>query len=139
MILACCPGHCASFASEQKFELLLNFAKLIDIIHGFQVFNRDSTGLDATSLWTMRFRSPLVIKNLLPYKIILVLADTTTGLDAPVFEVGVGASVEVHEFDMTRKIRMSIQLKAWPFPAESLHTSLALILIFGRLKKGHFT
>lgn len=76
-----------------------------------QVFNRDSTQLDATALWTMRFRAPLVIKNVLPYKITVVLADTTSGLDAPVFDIDIGASADVYQFDMTRKIRMSIQLK----------------------------
>jgi hypothetical protein len=59
----------------------------------------------------MRFRPPLVISNKLPYDITVVLADTGSGLDAPVFQVGVGGSVEVYQFDMTRKIRMSVQLK----------------------------
>eukprot|EP00884_Botryococcus_braunii_P017936 jgi/Botrbrau1/4826/Bobra.0325s0040.1 len=81
-----------------------------------KVFNRESTGLDATALWIMRFRAPLVIKNLLPYKIIVVLADTTSGLDAPVFEIGIGASADVYQFDMTRKIRLSIQLKDYKSP-----------------------
>lgn len=82
----------------------------------------------------MKFRPPLLIKNLLPFKIILVLADTTNGLDAPVFEVGVGGSVEVHEFDMTRKIHMSIQLKVWSVPAESLPSiNLRLIFLAGKM------
>lgn len=57
------------------------------------------------------FQPPLVVHNVLPYSITVTLVDATCQNEPSVFTIGVGGFVEVYQFDMARKIRMSISME----------------------------
>lgn len=61
--------------------------------------------------YVLRFAPPLTISNLLPFDIEVVVTDAasvSTATDPARFHIGVGGRAEVYQFDLTRKIRMSV-------------------------------
>lgn len=62
----------------------------------------------------MAFQPPLVVHNVLPHPISVTLADSQA--EQSMFTIGVGGFVEVYQFDMSRKIRMSITTQVSTFP-----------------------
>ena len=63
-----------------------------------------------------------MVHNVLPHPITVILADNQA--EQSMFTIGVGGFVEVYQFDMSRKIRMSI------------NTQVQHILAKGRLLGG---
>ena len=59
----------------------------------------------------MCFQPPLVVHNVLPYPISVILADSANQAENSMFTIGVGGFVEVYQFDLSRKIRMSISMQ----------------------------
>lgn len=69
--------------------------------------------------YVLRFAPPLTISNLLPFDITVVVTDApsvTTAADPATFFIGVGGRAEVYQFDLTRKIRMSVRMQVSPPP-----------------------
>ncbi len=90
-----------------------------------QVVTREGA-LTTQPEYVLRFAPPLTISNLLPFDITVVVTDApsvTTATDPATFFIGVGGRAEVYQFDLTRKIRMSVrmQVPAPPFPPHT-HT-----------------
>ncbi len=78
--------------------------------------------------FTLSFQPPLTIRNCLPCEITITLTDSSARPQH--FDVGVGGSIEVYSYDMSRKIHMAMQLQVCfcqlcPF-SSSLHTALSL-------------
>lgn len=82
---------------------------------------KDGNILNALPEYVLRFHPPLVIHNVLPFEIIITLADSTTQGDAPKIPIAVGDSVEVYHFSMNRKIRMAVQMQVGSITGTSLH------------------
>ena len=70
--------------------------------------------------YVLRFQPPLVIRNCLPFPLTLMLTDLkTVPADAPSFTLDVGASIDVHQFDMSRKVRMWVALQVGNLPVSA--------------------
>ena len=78
-----------------------------------QVISKDGITSNILPEYVMAFQPPLVVHNVLPYSISVVLADSQA--EQSVFTIGVGGFVEVYQFDMSRKIRMSIDTQVSTF------------------------
>lgn len=75
------------------------------------MFSKDGVGSSGLPEYVMCFQPPLVVHNVLPYPITVILQDSTYQAEPSQFTIGVGGFVEVYQFDMSRKIRMSIKLE----------------------------
>ena len=67
--------------------------------------------------YVLRFAPPLTISNLLPFDITVVVTDgpsVTGAADPATYHIGVGGRAEVYQFDLTRKLRMSVQMQVRP-------------------------
>ena len=73
------------------------------------MISKDGVQSNVLPEYVLVFQPPLIIHNVLPYPITVILADSSTQ-DPPSFIIGVGGFVEVYQFDMLRKIRMSINM-----------------------------
>ncbi|KAK9808775.1 hypothetical protein WJX72_003363 [[Myrmecia] bisecta] len=100
-----CP---AMHANQKPFHCCLEVRE--DVI---KVCMKEGEVLKEQPEYVLRFQPPLVIHNVLPYEISITLFDSTNQADPPTFTVGVGGSVEVYQFDMTKKIRMAIQMQEY--------------------------
>ena len=76
-----------------------------------QVFSKDGVASSGFPEYVMCFQPPLVVHNVLPYPITVILQDSSYQAEPSQFTIGVGGFVEVYQFDMSRKIRMSIKLE----------------------------
>jgi len=69
--------------------------------------------------FALRFQPPLTFHNCLPHAMSVTLTDST-GADAVMFTVPVGGSHPVYQFDLSRRIYMSLammaRLAAAPYP-----------------------
>ena len=59
--------------------------------------------------YVMVFQPPLIIHNVLPFPVTVFLSESHA--EQSKFEIDVGGFVEVYQFDLARKIRMSLQLQ----------------------------
>ena len=75
-------------------------------MRALQVISKDGITSNILPEYVMAFQPPLVVHNVLPHPISVTLADSQA--EQSMFTIGVGGFVEVYQFDMSRKIRMSI-------------------------------
>jgi len=78
-----------------------------------QVITKEGMASNVQPEYVLVFQPPLVVHNVLPHPITVILADSQA--EQSTFTIGVGGFVEVYQFDMSRKIRMSINTQA-PLP-----------------------
>jgi hypothetical protein len=65
--------------------------------------------------YVMLFHPPLTLHNLLPFDAVFSLSDAASpSAQGPTFSVAAGGCVEVYQFDLTRKIRLAIQMQVKP-------------------------
>ena len=64
--------------------------------------------------FVLRFQPPLTFHNCLPYAISLTLFDSAGGADATTFIVPVGGSHAVYQFDLSRRVYMSVTMMVCP-------------------------
>jgi len=68
-------------------------------------------------VFALRFQAPLTFHNCLPHALTLTLADSAGGADAATFAVPAGGSHAVYQFDLGRRLSMSIAMAARPAPS----------------------
>lgn len=67
--------------------------------------------------YVLRFHAPIVLHNLLPYPVTVTLTDARSnksgGIAAQVgsWNIGVGRSEDVYFFDLTKKLKMGIEMQ----------------------------
>ena len=67
--------------------------------------------------YVLRFHAPIVMHNLLPYPVTVTLTDARSsksgGVSAQVgsWTIGVGGSEDVYFFDLTKKLKMGIEMQ----------------------------
>lgn len=67
--------------------------------------------------YVLRFHAPIVLHNLLPYPLTVTLTDARSnksgGVPAQVgsWNIGVGGSEDVYFFDLTKKLKMGIEMQ----------------------------
>lgn len=70
--------------------------------------------------YVLRFHAPIVLHNLLPYPVTVTLTDARSnksgGIAAQVgsWNIGVGRSEDVYFFDLTKKLKMGIEMQVSP-------------------------
>ncbi len=65
-------------------------------------------------VFALRFQAPLTFHNCLPHALTLTLVDSAGGADAATFAVPAGGSHAVYQFDLGRRLSMSIAMAARP-------------------------
>jgi hypothetical protein len=70
---------------------------------------------DVLPEYVLCFRPPLIIRNVLPFRVTLTLHDNKPGADPRaeplIFTLEAGATEEVYQFDMNSKIKMTLQMQ----------------------------
>jgi len=74
--------------------------------------------MESMQEFSLLFQPPLTIRNCLPCEIIITLVDSNSLTQN--YTIDVGSSVEVHSYDLSRKIHMSMQLQV---SCDNLETS----------------
>lgn len=71
--------------------------------------------------YVLRFHAPIVLHNLLPYPVTVTLTDARSsksgGVSAQVgsWNIGVGGSEDVYFFDLTKKLKMGLEMQVSVF------------------------
>ena len=79
--------------------------------------------------YVLRFHAPIVMHNLLPYPVTVTLTDARSsksgGVSAQVgsWTIGVGGSEDVYFFDLTKKLKMGIEMQVSFMAAPSPHST----------------
>ena len=68
----------------------------------------------AIPAFVLRFQPPLTFHNCLPHAISVTLFDSAGGADAATFTVPIGGSHPVYQYDLSRRIYMSVTMMACP-------------------------
>lgn len=82
-----------------------------------QAGSREGAQAAAVPVFALRFQAPLTFHNCLPHALTLTLADSAGGADAATFAVPAGGSHAVYQFDLGRRLSMSIAMAARPAPS----------------------
>ena len=102
---------------------------MITTVCAVQMSMKEGNIMNALPEYVLRFHPPLVIHNVLPYEIVITLADAASQGEQPRIPIAVGASVEVYHFSMNRKIRMAVQMQVGPH-LEMLQSLLSDRLVY---------
>ena len=73
------------------------------------MFSKEQVASSMMPEYVMVFQPPLIIHNVLPFPVTVFLSESQA--EQSKFEIDVGGFVEVYQFDLARKIRMSLQLQ----------------------------
>lgn len=83
-----------------------------------QVISKDGIASNILPEYVMTFHPPLLVHNILPHPVSVILADSQA--EQSMFNIGVGGFVEVYQFDMSKKIRMSVNTQASCFFSQAV-------------------
>lgn len=79
-----------------------------------QTGSREDAPAAAVPAFTLRFQAPLTFHNCLPHAVTLTLLDSAGGADAATFTVPAGGSHAEYQFDLSRRLAMSVIMLARP-------------------------
>ena len=136
----CCFTHCSTFSQSAT---VLPLKLMQASVAGCCLKVAAKEGEPATKQdeglpeYVLRFHAPIVLHNLLPYPVTVTLTDArsnkTGGVAAQAgsWNIGVGGSEDVYFFDLTKKLKMGIEMQVSfcpPPPFPPLHPFPLLML-----------